>query len=53
MKGMNQVQAAWIRACEKKLGTEVDVNNENDIRLLARLATGTNGRETLVKDKEG
>lgn len=47
---MNQNQEAWIKAVEKKLGTEVNVKTENDIRLLARLATGTNGGETLAKE---
>ena len=47
---MSQVQIAWVKACEKKLGTEVDVKSENDIRLLARLATGTNGREQIVQE---
>lgn len=49
---MNQVQEAWVKAIERKLGTEVNVKTENDIRLLARLATGTNGSETLVKEDE-
>lgn len=35
---MNQVDIAWVKAVEK-----------NDIRLLARLATGTNGRTELAK----
>lgn len=46
---MDQVDIAWVKAVEKKLGTEVDVKEKNDIRLLARLATGTNGRTALAK----
>ena len=38
-----------MEAVEKKLGTDVDVKEKNDIRLLARLATGTNGRTALAK----
>lgn len=49
---MNQNQEAWVKAVEKKLGTEVNVKTEDDIRLLARLATGTNGGETLAKEDE-
>ena len=49
---MNQNQEAWIKAIEKKLGTEVNAKTENDIRLLARLATGTNGSESLVREDE-
>ena len=45
---MDQVDIAWVKAVEKKLGTEVEVNEKNDIRLLARLATGTNGRTALA-----
>lgn len=46
---MNQVDIVWVKAVEKKLGSEVDVKEKNDIRLLARLATGTNGRTALAK----
>ena len=46
---MNQVDIAWVKAVEKKLGSDVDVKEKNDIRLLARLATGTNGRTSLAK----
>jgi hypothetical protein len=46
--GMNQVQIAWIKAVEKKLGTEVNAKAANDVRLLARLATGTNGSVALA-----
>ena len=46
---MNQVDNAWVEAVEKKLGSEVDVKEKRDIRLLARLATGTNGRTALAK----
>lgn len=46
---MDQVDIAWVKAVEKKLGTDVDVKEKNDIRLLARLATGTNGHTSLAK----
>jgi hypothetical protein len=46
---MNQVDIAWVKAVEKKLGSDVDVKEKNDIRLLARLATGTNGRTELAE----
>lgn len=46
---MDQVDIAWVKAVEKKLGTGVNVHEKNDIRLLARLATGTNGKTALVK----
>lgn len=52
MEGMNQVQMAWIKAAEKKLGTEVSVKTADDVRLLARLATGTNGKTTLALNTE-
>ena len=48
--GMNQVQIAWIKAVEKKLGTEVNAKTADDVRLLARLATGTNGGAALAED---
>ena len=48
--GMNQVQIAWIRAVEKKLGTEVNAKSADDVRLLARLATGTKGSVVLAGD---
>ena len=47
--GMNQVQIAWIKAVEKKLGTEVNAKSADDVRLLARLATGTNGSAALAE----
>lgn len=46
---MDQVDIAWVKAVEKKLGSAVDVKEKNDIRLLTRLATGTNGRTALAK----
>ena len=33
---MNQVDIAWVKAVEKKLGSEVDMKEKNDIRLLAK-----------------
>lgn len=48
MMYMNQVQTAWVKAIEKKLGTEVNVESEKDIQLLAKLAIKTNGNEKLV-----
>ena len=48
--GMNQVQIAWIRAVEKKLGTEVNAKSADDVKLLARLATGTNGSVALADE---
>ncbi len=48
--GMNQVQIAWIKAVEKKLGTEVNAKTADDVRLLARLATGMNGSAALANE---
>ncbi len=48
--GMNQVQIAWIRAVEKKLGTEVNAKSADDVRLLARLATSMNGSAALANE---
>lgn len=46
---LNGVQTAWKKAIEKKLGTEVTINEDKDLRLLAKLATG-NSKAKLVKE---
>lgn len=48
--GMNQVQIAWIKAVEKKLSAEVNAKTADDVKLLARLATGTNGSVALADE---
>lgn len=48
MKDMDQVQLAWIRAIEKKLGRVVEVESAEDIRVLARMAVQTYSTEVLL-----
>ena len=46
---MNQVQMAWIKAIEMKLGNKVKVKSPEDIRVLARMAVSTYSPEVLVE----
>jgi hypothetical protein len=46
----NQVQLAWIRAVEKKLGHKVTVKTPEDIRVLARIAVSPASPEVIIYD---
>lgn len=47
---LNQVQIAWIRAIEKKLGHKVKVETPEDIRVLARIAVTTVSPDVIIYD---
>ena len=52
MQGMNQVQAAWLRAVEEKTERKINVESQEDIRVLARMNVHTYSPETLVFDDD-